>query len=331
VSRHSKGAPRVSIGLPVYNGEDYLREAIDSILSQSFEDFELIISDNASTDGTQFICEHYAKSDSRIRYLRNDVNIGAAPNYNCLISLARGEYFKWAAHDDNCYEDFLAECVSALDNNPDVVLCYPSTHVIDGEGKVLCDYRDNLGLLQDSPQERLIAYLRTNFMRKTGMCNPIFGVMRLSELHKTRLIQEFLSSDRLLLAHLTLLGKSIELRSILFQRRVHLGISTMANRNFSDRLAWFSSGAKSTGSRKFLSRFNNFIGLRLLHIRDLYRAISELVENDAERRRCRTALTCLLFSDPKWLYISAKYSLGFRPTGQDQINSLAKNSTTTNS
>ena len=127
-------------------------------------------------------------------------NLGAAENYNRIVHVARGEYFKWAAHDDNCYSDFLSECVTALDRNPDAVLCYPSTHVIDGNGEVLSEYRDNLDLPQDSSHERLVGYLRNNFMRKTGMCNPIFGVIRTAPLRKTRLIQEFLASDRLLLA-----------------------------------------------------------------------------------------------------------------------------------
>ena len=93
-------SPLVSIGLPVYNGDRYLAEALDSILAQSFADFELIISDNASTDGTQDICETYARRDERIVYSRLPENLGAAPNYNRLVEMARGELFKWAAHDD---------------------------------------------------------------------------------------------------------------------------------------------------------------------------------------------------------------------------------------
>src|SRR5262245_17750978 len=100
-------APTVSVGVPVYNGERYLDKALSSILRQDFEDFELIISDNASTDGTAEICKAYADKDRRIRYHRNTSNIGAAPNYNQTFEMARGEYFKWCAHDDICYPTFL--------------------------------------------------------------------------------------------------------------------------------------------------------------------------------------------------------------------------------
>ena len=78
--------PRLSVGLPVYNGEGYLAESLEALLGQSYEDFELIISDNASTDGTADICRRYAKQDSRIRYIRQPRNIGCAPNHNYLVA-----------------------------------------------------------------------------------------------------------------------------------------------------------------------------------------------------------------------------------------------------
>src|ERR1700722_6330272 len=120
-------APRLSIGLPVYNGENYLAETLDSLLGQSYENFELIISDNASTDGTAGICRSYMKQDSRIRYICQPRNIGLAPNHNFLVGEARGELFKWADHDDLCARDLLASCVDALDEYPDVVLAYSLT------------------------------------------------------------------------------------------------------------------------------------------------------------------------------------------------------------
>src|ERR1700754_583434 len=102
-----RAAPRLSIGLPVYNSEDYLAESLEALLGQSFEDFELIISDNASTDGTADICRRYRGQDSRIRYIRQPRNIGGAPNHNFLVHEARGELFKWASHDDLYARDLL--------------------------------------------------------------------------------------------------------------------------------------------------------------------------------------------------------------------------------
>jgi glycosyltransferase involved in cell wall biosynthesis len=116
--------PRVSIGLPVYNGENYLAETLDSILAQTFTDFEVIISDNASTDRTETICRQYAAQDRRIRYLRNTSNLGAAKNYNRVFELSQGEYFKWNGHDDPLAPVFLERCVAVLDRHPGVVLCF---------------------------------------------------------------------------------------------------------------------------------------------------------------------------------------------------------------
>src|SRR5262245_35151443 len=118
-------SPRVSVGLPVYNGERFVADAIDSILSQDFEDLELIISDNASEDATEEIARAYVEKDARARYVRNEVNVGAARNYNNLVDMARGEYFKWAAHDDQCAPGFVGRCVDVLDRDESVVLVFP--------------------------------------------------------------------------------------------------------------------------------------------------------------------------------------------------------------
>src|SRR3989337_590294 len=119
--------PTVSIGLPVFNGEKYLRQALDSILAQTYQDFELIISDNASTDKTQQICREYVKKDSRIRYYRNKRNLGATRNHNRVFELSCGEYFKWASHDDLLAPEFLSRCVSVLDQDHSIVLCHSKT------------------------------------------------------------------------------------------------------------------------------------------------------------------------------------------------------------
>src|SRR5262245_34163763 len=109
---------KVSIGLPVYNGDNFIRQTIESYLSQTFEDFELIISDNASTDRTEEICRTFAVQDRRVRYTRNKENIGLARNYNQVFTMSCGEYFKWADHDDMCRPTFLMKCVQALEEHP---------------------------------------------------------------------------------------------------------------------------------------------------------------------------------------------------------------------
>ena len=131
---HLAHPPLVSIGLPVRNGERYLAEALDSLLAQDYPNFELIISDNASTDGTQRICGEYVKRDDRITYHRLEQNVGAIRNFNQVFELAKGKYFMWAAFDDLRDPRFMSACVAALEAHPEAVLCCTGMNFIDEKG-----------------------------------------------------------------------------------------------------------------------------------------------------------------------------------------------------
>lgn len=231
--------PRVSIGLPVYNGQEYLGETLDSLLAQTFSDFELIICDNASEDATQEICETYARQDDRIRYYRNEQNLGAAKNYNKTFQLAVGEYFRWNSYDDTCAPHYLERSVHELDHEPGVIVCYSRTLLIDGKGDVLEYYSDDLNLRSPLPRERFGKLLRT-----PGWCNPIFGLMRTRLLAKTPLIGAYPRSDRTLLGQLALMGEFSELPEYLFSRRVHEKISTEVNVSERDLAAWFDTSIR---------------------------------------------------------------------------------------
>lgn len=113
--------PKVSIGMPVFNGAQFIQNALDSLLSQTFTDFELIISDNASTDETENICRKYAEQDSRIRYVRQPRNMGATFNFKFVLDEARGEYFLWAACDDVRSPDFIEVNLGFLSEHPEFV------------------------------------------------------------------------------------------------------------------------------------------------------------------------------------------------------------------
>jgi glycosyltransferase involved in cell wall biosynthesis len=208
--------PRVSIGLPVYNGEKYLVEAIDSILGQTYEDFELIICDNASTDRTAKICEDYAACDARIRYYRNPTNIGGGPNFDRTFELSsRGEYFRWAAHDDVVAPTFLERCVSALDADPDAVLCQSLVELIDFKGEVTDIYDPKLtGTWSTRASDRFAA-----IVLQMHMSTDCFAVIRRSALEGSPLNGNYPSSDQVLLAVLALRGRYIQIREPLFQNR----------------------------------------------------------------------------------------------------------------
>jgi glycosyltransferase involved in cell wall biosynthesis len=224
---------RVSIGIPVYNGARFLKEAIDSILAQTFEDLELVISDNASTDQTEQICRAYAAKDKRVRYYCNEKNLGAAWNYNCVFELSTGEYFKWQAHDDLCGPRFLEKGVAVLAGDPSIVLCYSKFVRIDEHGnplKILTSKVTGRG----KPHERF----RSVILRR-NTCEEVFGLMRASALRKTRLYSSYSNCDDNLLAELALQGCFYAIQEPLIMHRIHPGQSTRAYSNRLDRMAWF--------------------------------------------------------------------------------------------
>jgi glycosyltransferase involved in cell wall biosynthesis len=208
--------PRVSVGLPVYNGERYLSECLDSLLSQTFEHFELIISDNASTDHTEEICRDYAARHKRVQYFRNEVNIGVNRNFNRVFQLASGEYFKWASADDVCHPQLVARCLEVLDHDSSVVLAYPKTTFIDANGKPL-DWRDpGWNLRSDEPSERMRYVIKSSHW-----VNAFYGLVRTKDLLTTRLFPIYDSGDYRLLGELSLRGKFVEVPESLFFRRIH--------------------------------------------------------------------------------------------------------------
>jgi len=230
-----KNHPRVSIGLAVYNGEKYVEEAIQSILAQTFRDFELIISDNNSTDATDEICRKYAAQDDRIRYSRHETNIGGAKNENSTVRLARGEYFRWAAYDDVCAPELLEKHVAILDNESSVVLCFSMVSNIDENGNVV----DTISLKQGlSPK----AHERFQQLADPKHhCEIYYGLMRTDVLRKTRLQQNYTDSDRTLLAELSLYGQFYELPEPLFFKRYH---PQNVYVNMRTRMAWFDPSLK---------------------------------------------------------------------------------------
>lgn len=235
--------PPVSIGLPVRNGENYLAEALGSLLTQTMGDFELLISDNASDDDTEAICRD-AATDPRVRYVRQDTNIGAAANYNLVFQHSEGEFFRWASHDDISAPNHLRRCLDAFQGAPaDTVLVYPRTLLIDDEGRSLGMHPDNLEMTDASPRRRL-QKLATNW----GLCNPVMGLMRRNAAQRTRLIDTFPSSDLVFLAELALQGRVVEIPEPLFLRRIHEG-SAMQGTATTDAAAWLDPNSPSRRRR----------------------------------------------------------------------------------
>lgn len=243
--------PRVSVAVPAYNCERYIAKSLDSLLGQTYGDFELVISDNASTDGTEDICRRYSALDKRVRYIRRTENIGGPGNFRYVWSLCSGEYHKWSTADDYWAPSFLKKSVAVLDEHGEVVLCYPKTRLIDADGAPISDYEDALHLVADSPRTRF-----NEFFDRIGLCNAHLGLIRRAAMAKTRLIGTERNSDTHFLAELALHGRFWLLPEILFFRRYHAASSSWlrddathqksyydpANRTYSGFHAWQKYG-----------------------------------------------------------------------------------------
>jgi glycosyltransferase involved in cell wall biosynthesis len=209
---------RASIGMPVYNGENYLQKALDSILAQTYPHFELIISDNASTDATKEICQSYAARDERIRYCRNEENIGLAPNFNRVFELSTGEYFKWAAHDDIIAPEFLEKCVETLDRNTEAALCKSRTKLIDKTGMVTGNLPiDPDGISSPFRHVRFGHLLRTDRYPS----GDYSALIRSSILRATIPYRSYPGGEHAMRAELGLRGKFVVVPEYLFYMRRH--------------------------------------------------------------------------------------------------------------
>ncbi|MGW1342884.1 glycosyltransferase family 2 protein [Kribbella sp. NPDC002412] len=207
--------PRLSVGLPVYNGEKYLAESLDALLGQSYGDFELVISDNASTDSTEEICREYLAKDSRISYYRQPVNIGATPNHNWTFEHSGGELFKWASYDDLYGRDLLLRCIEALDDDPALVLAHAHQAIIDGNGDIVL--KVDYPLATDDP--RAPERFKSLLFGVGG--DDFYGVMRSDILRRTPLNGSYHHSDRTIMAELCLYGRFHQVPELLFFRRDH--------------------------------------------------------------------------------------------------------------
>jgi glycosyltransferase involved in cell wall biosynthesis len=228
--------PLVSIGVPVRNGARFLGQTLDSLLGQTYRDFELIISDNASTDETEAICRDFASQDGRIRYYRVTQDLGLAYNYNFLFKQARGEYFKWAAADDLCEPEYVARCLDVLESDRATVLAYTKTRFIDETQNPVTIHDPGFDLHSSEASERLRYVIYAG-----NWVNAIYGVIRSAALTKTQLLPPYPGGDYTLLGDLAVAGKFVEVPQALFLRRLHAGASSQ-NLNVAHWLAQYWTG-----------------------------------------------------------------------------------------
>ena len=234
--------PALSIGLPVYNGERYLPKTLDSLLGQDFEDFELVISDNGSSDRTETICRDFARKDRRIRYLRSDENRGATWNFRRVLELSEGDFFKYAAYDDECYPTMLRRCMEVFRaSDPTVALVYTLSEMIDENSTVIRRKRglnwDRVATTAKTPHARL-----AHIIWRSVHGQALYGVIRASFLRRAKPFG-CITADWMLLAELGMMGKIIEVPEVLFRLRMHRANTWNATSTPREILKWHNPAA----------------------------------------------------------------------------------------
>ena len=311
-TKTTAGTPRVSIGLPVYNGERFVGEAIESVLAQTFADFELVISDNASTDGTEAICRGFAARDRRVRYVRAAQNQGAAWNFNRTFELSTGELFKWLAHDDVIGPRYLEQTIGILDRDASLVLCHSQTGVIGGEGEVIADPEEDprgtfemQGITQDMERTRLeMGTAPRARQRYLGILlysirnYEVFGVIRRSVMQTTGLHRAYRGGEKVFLAELSLRGGFYEIPEVLSFSRWHV-----------DR---FSSNASARAQNLHVNpNLRRFALPRQFRATAGYfGAVARTRLSLAERAGCMLVLGRFLLQTNKWKAVLAEYFAG---------------------
>jgi glycosyltransferase involved in cell wall biosynthesis len=206
--------PLVSIGLPAYNGGPFIKQTIESLLSQEYENIELVISDNASTDETQSVCLPYTRIDKRVRYFRNEENLGATFNFKRVFELAKGPYFMWASCHDLWENNFVSSCLELISNHDKMILCCPNADWIDKNNNFLESipaFPDTRGFYRIERCQLVLWGLKYAY--------PVYGLFRSDALKKTNLFSNTIGPDIILLFELSFLGEFGFIPSTLFHIR----------------------------------------------------------------------------------------------------------------
>ena len=232
--------PLVTIGVPVFNGEEFVEDAVRSAMAQTFRDIEIVISDNASTDRTADILATLAAEDPRIRIFRNSTNLGAAPNYNRCFEEGRGTFFKWLAHDDRMKPTFVKIAVDALTANPEAVLVNATTEYIDEIGVCFSSYDSELRRASGEDAVNRFAAM----VIRSHSCVDFFGLARRDAMVGSLLHGSFHGADRAYLAQMALRGPLLQISDHLIEMREHSRRYTRMKQKLRDRESWHDARAK---------------------------------------------------------------------------------------
>jgi glycosyltransferase involved in cell wall biosynthesis len=284
----SQRAPLVSVGIPVRNGEKYIRFAVDSLLAQTLGDLEVVICDNCSTDNTEEICRQYVRLDPRVKYFRNERDLGPAQNHTRCFENSSGKYFRWHAHDDMCAPRYLEAVVPILDQDPTVANAHTWTLVVNDKGEFMREYDYWAKTDHSSPATRF--HRLVNVKHRRHVCYEIFGLMRREQMAQTELEPPFPHGDRFFLVRMALRGRFIEVPERLFLARSHPSQSIQSKTTRAKYLAFLGTGPLPPAEWWDASKKGKVVFPEWKLVEQYWTAIDEVPLSLAQSIRCRLSV-----------------------------------------
>jgi glycosyltransferase involved in cell wall biosynthesis len=297
----------ISIGMPIYNEAEHIAKTIESVLNQSFKGYQLIISDNSSTDSTLDICKKYANIDSRIRLIENATNLGAAENFKHVFEVSHSKYFVWISGHDLWHPDFLSTCVKELEENPSIALCYPAAIWIDGNEQKL----GAVGRGLDTRGLDLVSRFQV-ILWGMGYGSPIYGLLRSSILDRVSLGTKTIAPDHILLNELSLLGDI-----------AYIDKPLQSIRKLDDYGSW-----ESYINKIFNRSLSDFSGMELFWnmIYEYLKIIYKHTNDDFTRNVLSISVVNCLFTKYQWILSSLAQSGSQDPLAKQRVDRLVGSS-----
>ena len=250
--------------MPVYNEEKYIQQAIESILVQDYENFELIISDNASTDKTKQICLNYSNRDSRIRFYSRNETTDATTNFNYVASIAKGDFFMWASGHDIRDPTFISRCMTTFEKSNSIVLCYSDATWIDSKGNNIGNEQSDIDTVGMDRIKRV-----NKVFWNLEYAYPIYGLFRKDSLDAILPSKKVLGGDVILLNELSAVGEFARIpESLFFIRKLS---------DYGDWHAYFQKSLNIQLNRK------KAFGLFFEFVIENYQAVNKHVQSLTEK------------------------------------------------
>ncbi len=215
-----KAQPSVSVGIPTYNRPEGLKRTLECIVQQTYSNLEIIVSDNCSPNPeVEAVTRAFMANDSRIHYIRQEENVGQFFNFKAVLDHAQGDYFTWAADDDDRSPKFVESCLEAFQSSDQLLVVNSFSELVHPKTGELLKVDRGCTTVGLSASQRYKRYISTIFTEQAAIGDLIYGLMQRDALSRAMTAIRVVPWDHILLARLALEGEFYTIPSALMQSR----------------------------------------------------------------------------------------------------------------